>query len=126
MHWKKPGSKIDDYAAFNWKAVAEAINVLGGIDLEITPAEFKYINGFITETVNSTGIGSTQLKQAGANHLDGVQAVAYSRLRLMDTDFQRTERQRKVIALALEKQDRQMQARLLILQKLFYLRFLPV
>mgnify|MGYP000411741525 CR=1 FL=1 len=64
--------KIDDYAAFNWKAVAEAINVLGGIDLEITPAEFKYINGFITETVNSTGIGSTQLKQAGANHLDGV------------------------------------------------------
>ena len=35
--------------------------------------------------------------------LDGVQAVAYSRLRLMDTDFQRTERQRKVIALALEK-----------------------
>lgn len=118
--------KIDDYAAFNWKAVAEAINVLGGIDLEITPAEFKYINGFITETVNSTGIGSTQLKQAGANHLDGVQAVAYSRLRLMDTDFQRTERQRKVIALALEKQDRQMQARLLILQKLFYLRFLPV
>ena len=95
--------KIDDYAAFNWKAVAEAINVLGGIDLEITPAEFKYINGFITETVNSTGIGSTQLKQAGPNHLDGVQAVAYSRLRLMDTDFQRTERQRKVIALALEK-----------------------
>lgn len=94
---------IDDYATFNWKAVAEAINVLGGIDLEITPAEFKYINAFITETVNSTGLGSVQLKQAGPNHLDGVQAVAYCRLRLMDTDFQRTERQRKVITLALEK-----------------------
>ena len=37
------------------------------------------------------------------NHLDGVQAVAYSRLRLMDTDFQRTERQRKVVELALAK-----------------------
>ncbi|MGN0371280.1 MAG: LCP family protein [Enterocloster sp.] len=95
--------KIDDYAAFNWKAVAEAINVLGGIDLEITPAEFKYINAFITETVNSTGLGSVQLSEAGMNHLDGVQAVAYSRLRLMDTDFQRTERQRKVVSLALEK-----------------------
>ena len=94
---------INDYATFNWKAVAEAINVLGGIDLEITPAEFKYINAFITETVNSTGLGSVQLKQAGPNHLDGVQAVAYCRLRLMDTDFQRTERQRKVITLALEK-----------------------
>lgn len=95
--------KIDDYATFNWKSVAEAINILGGIDIDITPAEFKYINAFITETVNSTGIGSVQLAQAGPNHLDGVQAVAYSRLRLMDTDFQRTERQRKVVMLALEK-----------------------
>ena len=51
----------------------------------------------------TTGIGSTQLTSAGPNHLDGVQAVAYCRLRLMDTDFQRTERQRKVISLALEK-----------------------
>lgn len=95
--------EIDDYATFNWKAVAEAINILGGVDLEITPSEFEYINGFITETVNSTGIGSVQLTQAGMNHLDGVQAVAYCRLRLMDTDFQRTERQRKVVMLALEK-----------------------
>ena len=37
------------------------------------------------------------------NHLDGVQAVAYARLRLMDTDFNRTARQRKVIGLALDK-----------------------
>lgn len=95
--------KIDDYATFNWKAVAEAINILGGIDLEITQAEFDYINGFITETVNSTGIASVHLTRPGMNHLDGVQAVAYCRLRLMDTDFQRTERQRKVVMLALDK-----------------------
>ena len=95
--------KIDDYATFNWKAVADAINILGGIDLEITDSEFAYINGFITETVNSTGVGSHQLKKAGMNHLDGVQAVAYARLRLMDTDFNRTERQRKVVTLAMEK-----------------------
>lgn len=95
--------KVDDYATFNWKAVADTINILGGIDLEITDAEFKYINAFITETVNSTGIGSFQLDHAGMNHLDGVQAVAYARLRLMDTDYQRTARQRKVIGLALDK-----------------------
>lgn len=95
--------KIDDYATFNWKSVAEAINLLGGVDIDVTPSEFKYINAFITETVNSTGIGSVQLGQSGPSHLDGVQAVAYSRLRLMDTDFQRTERQRKVIGLMLDK-----------------------
>lgn len=95
--------KIDDYATFNWKAVADTINILGGIDLEITDSEFRYINGFITETVESTGIGSVHLEHAGMNHLDGVQAVAYARLRLMDTDYNRTARQRKVIQLALEK-----------------------
>ncbi|MEG2700445.1 MAG: LCP family protein, partial [Hungatella sp.] len=66
--------KIDDYATFNWKAVADTINILGGIDLEISNSEFKYINSFITETVESTGIGSVHLKKAGMNHLDGVQA----------------------------------------------------
>lgn len=95
--------KIDDYATFNWKAVVDAINVLDGVDIEITDREFAYINGFITETVNSTGVGSYQLDHSGMNHLDGVQAVAYARLRLMDTDFNRTERQRKVLNLAMEK-----------------------
>lgn len=95
--------KIDDYASFNWKAVIQTINILGGVDLEITEPEFKYINGFITETVNSTGIGSVHLKGPGMQHLDGVQAVAYARLRLMDTDYNRTERQRRVISLAFEK-----------------------
>ena len=94
---------ITDYITFNWKAVADAINILGGIDMEISKAEFKYINGFITETVKATGVGSHHLKSAGMNHLDGVQAVAYGRLRLMDTDYARTERQRKVIEKAFEK-----------------------
>ncbi len=95
--------KIDDYITFNWSAVAKAITALGGVDLEITDSEFYYINAFITETVNSTGLGSVQLTQAGMNHLDGVQAVAYGRLRLMDTDFNRTARQRKVLSLAMDK-----------------------
>ena len=94
---------IDDYVSFSWKAVADAINLLGGIDVEISQEEFKVINGFITETVESTGVGSHHLKKAGMNHLDGVQAVAYARLRKMDTDFMRTKRQRLVAELVLEK-----------------------
>ncbi len=94
---------ITEYIVFNWKAVADGINFLGGVDLEITDAEFKYINSFISETVKETGVPSVQLKSAGMNHLDGVQAVAYARLRLMDSDYQRVERQKKVIAQAFEK-----------------------
>ena len=83
--------------------MATAINVFGGVDIDISKSEFKYINAFITETVKGTGIGTTQLKSPGMNHLDGVQAVAYARLRKMDTDYQRTERQRLVIKLTMDK-----------------------
>ena len=95
--------QIDDYATFNWKAVADAVNILGGVDVELSKAEFYYINSYITETVESTGVGSHHLKKAGPNHLDGVQAVAYARLRKMDTDYARTERQRKIIELSFDK-----------------------
>ena len=94
---------ITDYATFNWKAVATGINILGGVDIELSNAEFYYINSYITSTVEGTGIGSVQLSHAGMNHLDGIQAVAYARLRYMDNDYARTERQRKVISLCFDK-----------------------
>lgn len=94
---------ITHYATFNWKAVATVINILGGVEIDISPSEFYYINAFITETVNGTGIGSTQLSGPGVHNLDGVQAVAYGRLRLMDSDYARTERQRIVLQKAFDK-----------------------
>ena len=94
---------ITQYVTFNWKAVATGINIMGGVDIEISKAEHYYINAFITETVKGTGIGSVQIKKPGMHHMDGVQAVAYGRLRLMDSDYARTERQRLVIQKAFEK-----------------------
>ncbi len=94
---------ITQYVTFNWKAVATAVNMLGGVDVELSKAEFYYINSFITETVKGTGIASVHLEHAGMNHLDGVQAVAYARLRYMDNDYSRTERQRKIIGLCFDK-----------------------
>ena len=99
---------IKNYFAFNWKAVSDGIQLLGGIDIEITKSEFKYLNAFIHETCIATGIDSKNpaahyIKSHGFQHLDGVQAVAYGRLRLMDSDFQRVERQKKIIGICLEK-----------------------
>ena len=95
---------ITSYVTFNWETIAEIINLLGGVDdIDISKAEFYYINAYITETVQETGIASFQLKSAGTQHLDGVQAVAYARLRLMDSDFARTERQKKIIKACFEK-----------------------
>lgn len=95
--------QIDDYGTFNWATVAQVVNILGGVDIDLSKEEFYYINAYITDTVKGTGMGSVQLKHAGMNHLDGIQAVAYARLRKMDTDFQRTERQREIIEQCFEK-----------------------
>lgn len=94
---------VTEYVTFNWKSVADGINMLGGVDIDISKAEFRYINSFITETVEKSGVPSVHLKSAGPNHLDGVQAVAYARLRKMDTDFARTERQRLVLQKSFDK-----------------------
>ncbi|RHO64422.1 LytR family transcriptional regulator [Clostridium sp. AF50-3] len=100
---KNLGLNITQYATFNWKAVADAINILGGVDVELSDAEFSWINAFITETVKETGIGSHQLTHAGNVHLDGIQAVAYGRIRYSDTDYARTERQRIILQKAFDK-----------------------
>ncbi|MDO5564320.1 MAG: LCP family protein [Eubacteriales bacterium] len=99
---------IQNYFSFNWKAVADGIDYLGGIDLEITKNEYLYMNAFIHETCVKTGISAENpaamyIEFPGYQHLNGVQAVAYGRLRLMDSDVQRVKRQKKVIELALQK-----------------------
>lgn len=101
---------ITEYVAVNWYAVAHAIDLLGGIDLEIPESMMKYINGYIQETRDSTGIRtdpddfeSDYIYLPGYQHLNGVQAVAYCRIRYIDNDYGRAERQRQVVSLALEK-----------------------
>ncbi|SFR82360.1 LCP family protein [[Clostridium] aminophilum] len=94
---------ITQYATFNWSTVAQVINILGGVDVDLSEAEFSWINAFITETVKETKMGTTQLTHAGHVHLDGIQAVAYARIRYSDTDYARTERQRLVVQKCFEK-----------------------
>ena len=95
---------IDDYVAFDFEAVADAIDVLGGIEVDLTDAEVKYINTYITQTNEIVGGNSNTIWSAGPQTLDGVQAVAYSRIRYTaGGDFKRAERQRIVIEAALKK-----------------------
>ena len=99
---------ISSYFSFNWKAVADVIDLLGGVDVEVTKSEMKYFNAFIHETCVSTGIAAKNpavfyVKSSGLQHLYGVQAVAYARLRLTDNDIKRTERQNTIMSLCLEK-----------------------
>lgn len=96
--------QITEYVTVNWKAVSLAIDYLGGIDIDVPESMMGEINGYITETVEKTGRGSYQLEHSGYQHLDGIQTVAYCRIRHNNGgDDGRAERQRQVVGLMLER-----------------------
>lgn len=95
---------IKEFVTVNFDSVAEAVDQLGGIKLTITAEEVKYINGYINETSQVTGKTSQRIETAGTYTVDGVQAVAYSRIRYTaGGDYKRTERMRTVIEAMLTK-----------------------
>lgn len=95
---------IKEFVTVNFDSVSDAVDALGGIKMEITSAEVKYINGYIDEVSKVTGKTSNHITKAGTYNLDGVQAVAYSRIRYTaGGDYKRTERMRDVITAMLAK-----------------------
>lgn len=95
---------ITEFVTVNFDSVSDAVDALGGIKMNITDAETQYINGYIDETSRVTGKTSKHITTAGTYVLDGVQAVAYSRIRYTaGGDYKRTERMRDVIEAMLTK-----------------------
>lgn len=89
---------ITEYACVDWAALIEAIDLLGGVDIEVTSAEVKYINKYVKDMHNEIGSDATEIKGAGLQTLTGAQATAYARIRYTSgNDFKRSSRQRIVI-----------------------------
>ena len=95
---------ITDYITVDFSSVIKIVDLLGGIDLEITDEEMEYINGYCVENNLVTGVSYTPLTYSGYVHLDGIQALAYCRIRYTEGwDYKRTQRQRTVISLCYQK-----------------------
>ncbi|MEE0785626.1 MAG: LCP family protein [Oscillospiraceae bacterium] len=84
---------IDNYAIVDFSAFQQAVDIVGGVDIDLTQAEANYIN----KEVPGAGLS------AGTMHLTGETALWYARIRKIDNDFVRTSRQRTVITALLEK-----------------------
>lgn len=95
---------ITEFVTVNFDSVAEIVNAVGGVKMNITSEELKYINSYIDETSRVTGIASNHITTAGTQNLDGVQAVAYGRIRYTaGGDYKRTERMRDVMMAVFDK-----------------------
>lgn len=94
---------ITQYATVDFNAVRDLVNAVGGVNINITSGELQYINGYIDDVSKVTGGKTTHLTTPGTQHLDGIQAVAYCRIRYDGKDYKRTERMRTVLEKVVEK-----------------------
>ena len=99
---------IEYYATINFYGLASIIDAIGGIDIDMTKKEANAINTYLRKHPpkydNTDGSARVPLEKIdGVQHLDGVQAVMYARVRSIDNDFARTGRQRKLLELLLSK-----------------------
>lgn len=94
------GVEIDNTVEVNFNGFMEIIDTMGGVDITLTKDEANYLNSRGNWGVfNERDWHLTE----GVNTLNGSQALAYSRIRSIGTDFGRTERQRTVLQALIEK-----------------------
>ena len=98
---------VDRYLLVNFQAFANLVDAVGGVDLELTSEEVRYVNGYLVEynILEGRAEGTDYMDESvsGMVHLNGPQSLAYSRNRFLGTDFGRTERQRKVLSSVFKK-----------------------
>lgn len=99
--------EVNRYVVVNFEAFAKLVDAVGGVELELTSQEIEYVNGYLVEynilygRAEGTDYMDTSL--SGRVHLNGPQALAYTRNRYLGTDFGRTQRQRKVLEEIIKK-----------------------
>jgi LCP family protein required for cell wall assembly len=95
---------IKDYVKVDFTHFDKIVDAVGGIDMNISSSEIDVANGYIREVAKLEGVTPKLLTEGGMQHLNGVQALGYSRIRYVGRqDFQRTERQRAVLTQVFSK-----------------------
>ena len=102
--YKNFGIEVDHNFEIDFNGFVHIINMLGGVDIELTQAEADYLNKYIA---NEGRITEKYEVSEGMNHLEGYAALTYARLRKAagdnDSDIKRTSRQQKMVSILLDK-----------------------
>ncbi len=95
---------ITDYITVGFRGLINAVDSLGGVDIELTDEEVTYLNDYAMMMSQELDIPYTPVNAPGLQTLNGLQATAYCRIRYTaGSDFKRAERQRDVLTAMLEK-----------------------
>lgn len=90
------GLDIQRFVMLDFNSSSDVIDLVGGVTIDVTADEVKYANNCIAEEASLLGIDPPFITSGGTQTLSGVQAIGWSRIRYLDSDFVRTSRQRTV------------------------------
>jgi LCP family protein required for cell wall assembly len=97
------GLNISQYAMINLTAMAEVVDKLGGVNIDISQEEMKYINEYLKSFIVPT-LNTANLTTYGPDTLlTGNQVTAFTRNRYQDSDYVRTERNRRLLSALAKK-----------------------
>lgn len=91
--------QVDHYVRVNFNSFVQIVDAVGGVDIDITELEAQALNW----EVPSNSMLIVNHVDPGLNHFDGYTALQYARLRKIDNDWHRIERQRTVIQAVLDQ-----------------------
>ncbi|GFI48096.1 biofilm regulatory protein A [Lachnospiraceae bacterium] len=95
---------VTDYITVGFEGLMEAVDALGGVEMEITEVEISHLNNYQSTMAEEMEIEYTPVEEAGRQLLNGLQATAYCRIRYGGgDDFKRTQRQRDLLVAMIEK-----------------------
>ena len=95
---------IKEFVTVNFESVVDIVNAVGGVSMDITSSELNYINGYIDEINKVTKNNASHITKTGTQNLNGVQALAYGRIRYTaGGDYKRTERMRDIMMAVMNK-----------------------
>ena len=95
---------IDKFAQVNLHTLPIIIDKLGGLEINIYSDELNYINNYIDNIDSENNTSTEHITTTGTQLLNGTQVAAYCRIRYTSGgDFERTEKQRKVLTALFNK-----------------------
>lgn len=89
---------ITDYVSVNFYQFSEIIDYIGGVTIDVSESEMNVMNKHYIPYLRDMGIECDYIKETGVQHLNGGQALAYSRNRYTGSDIDRGNRQREVLS----------------------------
>jgi len=97
------GVYVDGNVVIDFYSFIDIVDLLGGVEMELTAAEAEYMNSNHSWDVEGNEEAEWNFTE-GVHHLSGIQALSYARMRMVgNADYERTERQRKVVSALVEK-----------------------